>query len=116
MFYQFRLGKKLDIRSSRRIDIQEFINIFRGGFYISVLSFAAVFQGRVVSLVLAEYLSKEDFGNLQLVIKLVEPAAALGMIIIGANYSVLANSAHENLKLFNMRFVKISALTMGIAI
>lgn len=113
--YQYRVGKQTGIKFSVKLDISEFLQIFRSGFFISILSFASVFQTRVISLVLAEYLSKEDFGNFQLVIKLIEPATMLGMIVIGANYSVLANSLQESAKVFAKRYAKICFLTLLIS-
>lgn len=115
-YHQYKIATKFGIKFSTRISIAEFVGIFRGGFFISLLSFLSVFQSRVVSVALAEYLTKENFGNFQLVIKLIEPATMLGMIIIGANYSVLANSLQHNAKLFNIRYAKIAGLTLMISL
>ncbi|MBS1970406.1 MAG: oligosaccharide flippase family protein [Bdellovibrionales bacterium] len=114
-YQQWAIGRKIGIKTSKRIEPSEFLKILKGGFFLSLLAFISVFQSRVISLVIAEYLSKEDFGNFQLVVKLVEPATMLGVIILGANYSVLANTLTQSLKLFNIRFAKIVGVTLMIS-
>lgn len=115
-YQQWVIGRKIGIKTSKKIEPHEFKRILKGGFFLSLLAFISVFQSRVISLVIAEYLSKEDFGNFQLVVKLVEPATMLGVIILGANYSVLANTLTQSLKLFNIRFAKIVGLTLMISL
>lgn len=114
-YQQKVIAKRLSIPRAQKVSLEKFLTIFKEGFVMSALSFLSVFQGRIVSLMLAEYLSKEKFGNFQLVLKLVEPATMLGLVIVSANYSVLANTLQENIGIFNKRFLKISALTIAIS-
>jgi O-antigen/teichoic acid export membrane protein len=111
-YQQMLIAKKHSIHPASEVDIKKFFAVFRSGFVLTALSFLGVFQARIVSLMLAEYLPKETFGNLQLVLKLVEPATMLGLVIISANYSVLANSLRESFVVFNKRFAKISFLAL----
>lgn len=85
------------------------------GAWLSLVVFLSSIQARVVSAFAAERMSVEVFGNFQLVVKLVEPATAIGAIVFAANYTVLAHTLRVSRSAFIKRFFKIAALSISIA-
>lgn len=86
--------------------------LIREGWMLTVMTFLVGIQGRIVSLVLVERMSPSDYGNFQLVFKLVEPATMIATVLFGANYTALANTLENAKTVFFKRFFKVSALVI----
>lgn len=91
---------------------QKYWNLVRGGFLLSIVGMFGMLQVRLVSVIVAERMSLADYGNLQLVLRLIEPATSLGMVVFGSNYTVLAHTLKASPELFIKRFSKIVSITL----
>lgn len=113
--YQVWQKRALGLSISKAFSWKKYTKLVRDGAWLSIVFFLSSIQSRVVSVFAAEKMSVEVFGNFQLVVKLVEPATAIGAIVFAANYTVLAHTFRENRRAFVKRFFKITALSMAIA-
>jgi hypothetical protein len=113
--YQNLLKKKVGFNFVRQFSWEKYKQLLKDGAWVSVVLFVTTVQTRIFSAMIAEKMTPEMYGNFQLIVKLVEPATAIGAIVFGANYTVLAHTLHANKEAFKKRFSKISALSFAIA-
>lgn len=106
-------AKKLKIPVWGAFQKHFFWMLFRESLPLTITAILGVLQLRIFGILVAGKMSIEAYGSLQLVLKLLEPVTAIGTIIIGANYTILAKTFNEHRSLFNKRFMKISLLTVG---
>jgi O-antigen/teichoic acid export membrane protein len=114
--YQTVLRKKIGFHFVRQFSWVKYRQLMSEGAWLSLVVFLTAVQVRIVSALSAERMSPEIFGNFQLIVKLVEPATAIGAIIFAANYTVLAHTLNKQREVFNARFLKISLLSVGISV
>lgn len=114
--YQTVLRKKIGFHFVRKFSWLKYRQLVGEGAWLSLVVFLTAVQVRIVSALAAERMSPEIFGNFQLIIKLVEPATAIGAIIFAANYTVLAHTLNKQREVFNARFLKISFFSVGISV
>ena len=93
-------------------DSQKFLKLIRDGIWPTLLTMFGVLQARIISILATDRMSLEDFGNLQLVLRLVEPASALCLVIFSANYTILAGTKARSPREFRTRFFKISTVCL----
>nr|BFD62731.1 hypothetical protein BdHM001_14120 [Bdellovibrio sp. HM001] len=90
-------------------------DIFRSGMLMTIVGFLAGFQARIFSVLLSFRMPPADYGNFQLVIKLIEPLTAVAVIIFGVNYTVLAHTLNRDVRTFYKRFLKVGVVCLGVA-
>lgn len=113
--YQLYVKGKLEYKLKIKLPKAMFFSLFKGGFALSVVAFLGAVQGRIVAALLADRMDLAAYGNFQLILKLIEPATAIGSIVIGANYTVLSHTLKEDVHTFHKRFFKVTLLAMTTA-
>lgn len=111
--YQLWVSKKIKLSLKGEKQSGFAWNLIKQGFPLAVMSFLVAAQGRIFGILLPSRMGLEDYGSLQLVLKLIEPVTSLGTIIISANYTLLARTYGEDRKSFLKRFLKVSTLTLA---
>ena len=114
--YQLILKKRLNLKLKFAFDGQESLALIKGGAWLALTGFMGVFQLRIAAVLLEGKMLSDIYGNYQLLLKLIEPAVSLGLIAMGANYTVMAHTFQKSPEIFLKRFFKVSALTILISI
>lgn len=114
--YQLYLQKNLGFHFKRSFNWAKYFTLIREGGWLTCVLILGGVQLRIVSALVAERMPAAMFGNFQLVLKLVEPATAVGGIVIAANYTVLTHTLKLYPSTFFSRFLKISLLSLGVAL
>lgn len=113
--YQLKLQKNLGFSLRYMFDLRKYLHLVRDGAWLSGVLILGGIQMRIVPAMVAEKMSPQVFGNFQLVLKLVEPATAVGAVVLAANYTVLAHTLRESHEKFIKRFLKVSSLSVLVA-
>lgn len=114
--YQMILKRSLGLGFRFQFGWSEAWDLVRGGALLALTGFLGVFQLRIAAVLLEGRMLEATYGNYQLLLKLIEPAVSLGLVAMGANYTVMAHTDQKHPDIFLKRFLKVSALTVGISI
>ena len=115
-FHQLRKWVQLDIQVKLEPSFRSLWEISKSNAGLVIVGLLAILQQKLFSIILSDKLHPEEYGNYQLIIKLIEPATALGAIIFAANYTVLANTLKNNKNIFRPRFLKVSMLSIFLSV
>lgn len=89
--------------------------LFKAGLPLSVAYLLNIAQGRILSIFLPLKMELHEYGNYQLLIKLIDPVITIGSIILSANFVILSKTYEEKKDDFFIRFRKVAALTLGLS-
>ena len=104
---QLGLKKKLNLNFSMKFDWSRFKNLFLSGLSLTLLGIVSTFQAKLFSTVINVKMNPQDYGNFQLILKLLEPMQLIPTIILGANYTVLTYTYLNLHRDFIPRFFKL---------
>ncbi|AHI05693.1 hypothetical protein BDW_05935 [Bdellovibrio bacteriovorus W] len=95
-----------------RMSFALFLKLVKDGWLLCLMAFLVGIQSRIVSLILVERMTVSDYGNFQLIFRLIEPAITVGTVLFGVNYTILANTFANNKEVFLKRFFKVSLIAI----
>ncbi|UOF02259.1 MATE family efflux transporter [Bdellovibrio reynosensis] len=113
MLYQVWASKKINLALKGKVQKGFTWFLVKQGLPLTFMTFLTVAQLRIFGVLLPNRMTLDEYGSLQLILKLIEPVTSIGTIIISANYTLLAKTFTENKRNFLFRFMKVSLLTMA---